>query len=106
MKLGIEVKNGNLPKENEMFQVHKYAMRINHEYLPLIIWNNAKTNQEFDLDRIKDAELNKYGIMTTKQLYKGYIKLKCGRISFDVFLKQIQKTGLIKLSYRSFNVSL
>ena len=30
--IGVEVKNGNLPAENELFQAHKYATRQNGVY--------------------------------------------------------------------------
>jgi|GEM_PF-3044067 len=105
LKLGIEVKNGNLPAENDLFQAHKYAMRINRELEPLIIWNNSSTNQEFDSQRIKDAELSKYGLLTTKELLKGYIKLKSGNISFNQFIKQLKQSGLIKYSAKELGKS-
>ena len=106
LKFGIEVKNGNFPSENDLFQAHKYAIRAEREYHPLVIWNNTTTNQEFDSSRILDAELNKYGIMTTKELYKGYIKLKRNQITFDNFINQINKSGIIKFSNKSLKTSL
>ena len=48
--IGIEVKNGNLPSENDMFQARKYAIRhltkSNKSMHPLVVWNNAKIGQE------------------------------------------------------------
>jgi hypothetical protein len=99
--IGIEVKNGNLPSENEMFQARKYAIRYlkkNKEMHPLIVWNNAKTGQEFDSSRIEDAEGNFYGIITTKELLKGYLKVKQDTIDLNIFDDLINKTGLIKFS--------
>lgn len=106
IKLGIEVKNGGLPNENEMFQAHKYAIRGGKEYMALLIWNNNKTknNNDFDKDRILDAELNGYGILTTTHLRKGYIKLKNSKITFEVFFKLLQKKGLIKYTSRSVKI--
>jgi len=100
-KWGIEVKNGNLPGENEMFQAHKYAMRINREMEPLVVWNNAYENQQFNPNHIKDAEINKYGIITTKELVNGYMKLKKGKISFQEFTTELKKHGLIKYSLKA-----
>jgi hypothetical protein len=102
--IGVEVKNGNLPNENEMFQARKYAIRhkrkSNKIMHPLIIWNNVKTNQEFDSFRIEDAEGNKYGILTTKELIKGYLKVKQGFLKLYLFDYLINKPGLIKFSSR------
>lgn len=100
-KWGIEVKNGNMPSENDMLQAHKYAMRTDRTLEPVIIWNNATTNQEFDQPRVIDAEKNKYGIITTKELLIGYLKLKQGKITFAEFIGQLKKTGLIKYSLRA-----
>lgn len=100
--IGIEVKNGNLPNENEMFQARKYAIRYlkktNKEMHPLIVWNNAKTGQEFDSLRIEDAQGNFYGIITTKELLKGYLKVKQKTINLHTFDNLINRTGLIKFS--------
>ncbi len=105
IKLGIEAKNGKLPNENEMFQAHKYAVRGNREYLPIIIWNNnGKNRNEFDKEKILDAELNSYGIITTTELRKGYLMLKNDKITFDVFLKILQKKGLIKYTLKSVKI--
>jgi hypothetical protein len=100
--IGIEVKNGNLPSENDMFQARKYAIRhltkSNKSMHPLVVWNNAKIGQEFDSLRIQDAEGNNYGIITTKELLKGYIKVKQGVINLNTFNHLMNKIGLIKFS--------
>ena len=100
--IGIEVKNGNLPKENDMFQAYKYARRhqnkSNKRMHPLIIWNNAKTGQEYDSSRIEDAELNSYGIITTMELLKGYLKVKQNLLNLKTFDYLMNMTGLIKFS--------
>jgi hypothetical protein len=100
VKLGIEVKNGNLPGENEMLQVSKYKARAVEAIQGLLIWNDAK-GQGFDSNRIKDAELHNFGIMTTQELRNGYLKLKKGKITFEQFLSHLQKIGLIKFSSRA-----
>lgn len=100
--IGIEVKNGNLPTENEMFQARKYAIRhlrkTNKSMHPLIVWNNAKIGQEFDPSRIEDAEGNSYSIITTKELLKGYLKVKQGIIDLHTFDLLINKVGIVKFS--------
>jgi len=99
--IGIEVKNGNFPSENDMFQARKYAIRYlkkNKQMHPQIVWNNVKTNQEFDSSRIEDVEGNFYGIITTKELLKGYLKVKQKIIDLNTFDNLINKTGLIKFS--------
>ncbi|MEO7313177.1 MAG: hypothetical protein ABIX01_22520 [Chitinophagaceae bacterium] len=102
----IEVKNGNMPSENDMLQAFKYAGRQGVIKNRILIWNNFKSDQEFDQNRIMDAEINNYGIMTTKELYNGYLKLKAGKISFEKFTLQLQKTGLIKFSSRALKEDL
>lgn len=106
IQFGIEVKNGNLPSENDMLQAHKYSIRVDKQLHPIVIWNNTTTNQEFDSNRIKDAQLNQYGIITTKELYKGYLKLKMNKITFEIFIGQLQKIGLIKFSSKILRASL
>ena len=110
VRIGIEVKNGGLPGENEMFQAHKYKKRYesdrNETIHALVVYNNSKTNQEFDNNRIKDAELNGYGIITTRHLETGYFKLKKDRITFDIFLAQLQKIGVIKYSSKALSKSI
>jgi|ERR1035437_854698 hypothetical protein len=100
--IGIEVKNGNLPSENDMFQARKYAIRhlknTNKIMHPLTVWNNAKTGQKFDSFRIIDAEENLYGIITTSELLKGYLKVKQKTLNLKTFDYLINKTGLIKFS--------
>lgn len=104
-RIGIEVKNGNLPSENDLFQARKYAVRKKEEsgeiMHPLVIWNNSTTNQEFDSRRVRDAVYNKYGILTTKELLKGFLKLKQGKITFIQFNDQINKIGLIKFTNKA-----
>lgn len=89
--IGIEVKNSKGIGENEMFQGLKYEGRNRLNGLitisTVIVWNNAKSNQEFDDFRIKDAEIHKYGIITTKELVKGFLKVKNGKIAIDMFQK-------------------
>ena len=106
--LGIEVKNSNYPTENELFQALKYCNRNrtdNFEMFPIVVWNNAKTNQAFDQFRIKDAVINNFGIITTKELVKGFLKFKQEKITKDEFEFIITRTGLIKYSNKSINES-
>ena len=106
--LGIEVKNSRFPEENELFQALKYCERnkTKGNFLhPIIIWNNAKTNQNFDKFRIEDAINNHYGLLTTKELLKGFIKLKQNKIYLDNFEKIISRTGNIKFSNKAINES-
>lgn len=105
-KWGLEIKNGNLPSENEMFQAFKYSGRSRNEFEPILIWNNSKTNQEFDAKRIEDAVINNYGILTTKELRNGYLKLKANKISLNTFVQQLNKKGLIKYSSKSLGKSI
>jgi hypothetical protein len=65
---------------------------------PLIIWNNSKQGHQFDKNRIKDAEINKYGIITTEELHKGFLKVKQDKIPFELFNNMIHQIGLIKFS--------
>lgn len=96
--LGIEVKNGNMVPENDMFQALKYHGRKDDVTHAILLWNNHTTNQNFDKNRIHDAVRHGYGIMTTKSLYNGYLLLKQDKISFDYFLNQLLTTGEIKYS--------
>ncbi len=100
--IGIEIKNGkNLVGENEMFQALKYAGRHRSKgkvLHPIMIWNNSKSNQEFDKYRIYDSKINNYGILTTKELLKGYLKFKQEKLTFALFDIIISQTGLIKFS--------
>src|ERR1035437_8701490 len=87
--LGIEVKGGSTLRENEIFQVHKYAQRIRNEkpewsIHPILIWNNAKNKNDFDQYMIKDALLNEYSLMTTLELQKGFILVKQNKITKDL----------------------
>ena len=84
-----------------MFQAIKYTNRetnIADILRPIIIWNNAKSNQEYDDYRITDAKRNNYGILTTKELLKGYLKVKNSDINVDQFVELLQQPGLIKYS--------
>lgn len=101
VRVGFEIKNGHFPTENDMLQAFKYKGRYNEPIHAILLYNNATSNQEFDRNRIKDAEKHGYGIMLTKELHKGYLKLKHGKITFDQFLNQLQLTGLIKFSSRA-----
>lgn len=101
--IGVEVKNGNLPSENDMLQALKYKGRYNNEVHPLMIYNNAKTNQEFDKNRIKDAEINQYGVLITKDLLNGFILVKNKKITLDIFWKHLKRNGLVKFSMRAMN---
>ncbi|MCW0482454.1 hypothetical protein [Gaoshiqia sediminis] len=100
--IGIEVKNSTGISENEMFQGLKYKGRNDRKGLEtkttLIVWNNAKSNQEFDSFRIEDAEIHKYGIITTKELVKGFIKVINEKISVQIFHTILTKEGQIKFS--------
>ena len=96
--LGIEVKNGNLPSENDLFQAHKYKSLHNENYHPIVVYNNAKHNNCFDDNRRKIAMDNNFGIITTNELRKGYLKFKNNRISFDNFINHLTLKGEIKYS--------
>jgi len=99
--IGIEVKNSKGIEENELFQGIKYTARHRRagiEMHPLIIWNNSKSGQRFDQYRIIDAENHKYGILTTDELLKGYLKVKEGKMTVCLFNTIIKQIGLIKFS--------
>jgi hypothetical protein len=102
---GIEVKNGNLVGENELFQAHKYKGLHNEIYHPIIVYNNTKNNDNFDENRIKIALKNNFGIILTTELKKGYLKLKNNRISFAQFIKQLDLNGEIKFSNKELSRS-
>lgn len=102
----IEVKNGNMPSENDMLQALKYGRRQRIERGIVVIWNNNTTDQEFDENRKIDALLNSYSILTTKELFKGYLKLKTNRITFEKFLSQLKKIGEIRFSSKALRESL
>ncbi|NOZ47288.1 MAG: hypothetical protein GXO79_10990 [Chlorobi bacterium] len=102
--IGIEVKNSSLPAENELFQAKKYTERHKDSgklMHPIIVWNNAKTNQNFDSYRIKDAKLNYYGLLTTRELLKGFMKIKKGKLTIKNFTKIINSNGLIVFSNKA-----
>lgn len=105
LSFGIEVKNGNLVAENDMFQAYKYKSRNDENYHPLVIYNNAKYNDSFDEYRIADAEKSNYGILTTKELRKGYVKLLNGKIDFMTFIKQLSVPGEIRFSNKALSGS-
>lgn len=108
-KVDIEVKNDRHVRENELFQAKKYAGRHKADkniiLHPLVIWNNTKDNIDFDENRIKDAVANDYGIIATPDLLKGYLSVKSGKISFELFHNKIIKTGHIKFSNKEIRVS-
>ena len=104
--IGIEVKNGKHVGENELFQGIKYVGRHKRngiEMHALMIWNNSKERHQFDDNRIYDAENHKYGILTTEELLKGYLKVKQNKISLKLFNAIINQTGLIKFSNSRIN---
>lgn len=100
--IGIEVKNDNHVRENELFQALKYGMRYKErnatDIFSLVVWNNTKSNHSFDGNRIKDADLNHYGLITTQELLKGYLKVKTNRISIDLFNSLLVQKGIVKYS--------
>lgn len=99
--IGIEVKNDKFVGENELFQGIKYGARhreAGKELHVLVVWNNSKTKQQFDANRISDAKIHKYGILTTEELLKGYLKVKEGKISMDLFNFFVFESGLVKFS--------
>lgn len=100
--IGIEVKNSTGIGENEMFQGLKYKGRNDRKGIEtkatLIVWNNAKSNQEFDSFRIEDAEIHEYGIITTKEFVKGFLKVINDKISVQKFHTILTSKGLIKFS--------
>ena len=84
-----------------MFQGLKYKGRkglLGLNIRVIIVWNNSKTNDTFDKERILDSEINDYGIITTDELVRGFIKVKNGNITIDTFHKLLTKSGLIKFS--------
>jgi len=99
--LGIEVKNGNLVGENDIFQALKYKMFHNEEYHPLVVYNNTKHNDNWDSIRKTSANKGKFGLLLTTELKKGYLKLKTEKITFEQFLNQIMQTGEIKFSNKA-----
>lgn len=102
---GIEVKNGNLVGENDLFQAHKYRGLHNESYHPLIIYNNAKYNDSFGENRVKIAKQNNFGVVLTSELRKGFLKLKKNKITFDQFIKQLKLSGEIKYSVKALEKS-
>lgn len=100
--IGIEAKNSNGIGENELLQAPKYSLRNTrkgiHTKSTILIWNNSKSNQEFDGYRIEDAENFGFGIITTKELVRGFLKVKNGNVTIDTFHKLLIKKGLIKFS--------
>ena len=99
--IGIEAKNSKGISENDMFQGLKYKGRkglLGLNIRVIIVWNNSKTNDTFDKERILDSEINDYGIITTDELVRGFIKVKNGNITIDTFHKLLTKSGLIKFS--------
>lgn len=105
-EFGIEVKNGNLVQENDMFQAFKYKNRNCENFHPLVVYNNAKTKQGFDDNRRIDAERNGYTIITTSDLLKGYTKLKNNKISFVEFLNRLVIPGLVTFSRKDIGRSI
>ena len=104
--IGIEVKNDRHVGENELFQGIKYVGRHKRngiEMHPLMIWNNSKEGHQFDDNRISDAENHKYGILTTEELLKGYLKVKQNKIDLKLFNTIINQAGLIKFSNSKIN---
>ena len=102
---GIEVKNGNLVAENDLFQAHKYKGLNNEVYHPIVVYNNTKNNDNFGENRIKIANQNNFGIILTTELKKGYLKLMNKKISFDQFVNQLNLTGEIKFSIKELSRS-
>ncbi len=98
---GIEVKNGNIVEENEMFQPFKHKLINDDTFLPLLIYNNAKSKANWDRVRKKIAQEVSFGILLTTELKNGYLKLKNNKITFDQFLIQLQQIGEIKFSNRA-----
>lgn len=100
--IGIEIKNANSLRENDIFQVYKYAKRHEsdgNKMHPLLIWNNTKTGQKFDGFRIRDAIINEYSLLTTSELLKGYILTKQNKIDLGTFYRQIISKGLVYFKY-------
>lgn len=102
---GIEVKNGSMVSENDMLQPFKYKGLHGEDYHPIVIYNNARSNQNFDNNRIKLAIINNYGILLTSELRRGYIKLKNNKLSFQEFINQLNKSGEIKYSSKALGRS-
>jgi hypothetical protein len=95
--IGVEVKGDEHLGENEAFQGIKYTARHNRNGLvmkTLVIWNNSKKNHSFDNNRIIDSENHNYTIITTKELLKGYFKLKQNKLDLNFFHKTITTKGL------------
>lgn len=95
---GLEVKNGSVVKENELIQPEKHKRMNEDSFHPIIVYNNAKTNANWDDSRKLISSKFNFGIITTKELLKGYVKLRKNKITFEQFLKQLNKTGEIKFT--------
>jgi hypothetical protein len=107
----IEVKGlaGAHPKEHDCSQVIKYMARRQDIHkdkrvmgLFIVNHNNSvpdftkRSAAPFDKTRIKDAELFKYGLLTTRELFYAFIKLKTGQLTFNDFDTTLHGVGLIK----------
>lgn len=106
IEFGIEAKNGDLVGENDMFQALKYKNRTKENYHPILVYNNAKTNQDFDNNRKTDAENNAFTIITTRDLIKGYLKLKNNKITFEQFVSRLQIPGLVTFTKKDIGRSI
>lgn len=97
------------PKEHDCHQVNKYVLRRhalhpNKRVFGIFVTNHDNSISDFkkrnptpfDKLRVKDAELSKYGITTTIQLFNAFIKFKTGQLTFNDFDKKLHSIGLIK----------
>lgn len=100
---GLEVKNGNMPEITRIFQPEAHKTINKDNFNSIIVYNNAKTNQNWDSDRKIVAVKHGIGLLLTTELKKGYIKLKNSKITFDQFLNQLKQTGEIKFSRKELN---
>jgi hypothetical protein len=72
---------------------------VNHQrYMP----PRLRANPPFSANQIKDAELDKRGLITTYELYKAYFLIEAGVVSKASFRELLFKTGLISVSLDKF----
>lgn len=98
---GVEVKGGKLVGETETLQPFKHKILHNDTFHPLLIYNNTKHNNSWDDARKKLSIGVKFGLLTTPELRKGYLKLINGKIAWDTFINALNSTGEIKFSNKA-----
>jgi len=66
--LGLEVKNGNLVGENETFQPLKHKILNDDDFHPIVVFNNAKHNDNWGNARIKIAGIGFEYVFGTRNM--------------------------------------